>query len=200
MSDRRSPEVHSMDQFRTNFVIWIQKLLQRWPCHPYRWGWVQLVKPSERVVSYQQRPLMLAANLEQQKEPLTFSTFRANERGGAFFGQNLVAKKWSLAKAGDVVEVLKPKRKQQISWRHLGWVVTFNVLEREEIARDFTTFGLEPASKTIIHCQVVSQGNIYRLRWWLMARRFVVVTRYLLAHHERVVCEGASVASNDGQT
>lgn len=91
--NRRSPEVHSMDQFRTNFVVSNTEAFAEDGWKRIRIGEVEFeaVKPCERCI-------LTTVDVERgefraTKEPLnTFSTFRANERGGVFFGQNLVAK------------------------------------------------------------------------------------------------------------
>ncbi|MCX2759707.1 hybrid-cluster NAD(P)-dependent oxidoreductase [Vibrio sp. Sgm 22] len=145
--NRRSPEVHSMDQFRTNFVVSNTEAFAEDSWKRIRIGEVEFeaVKPCERCI-------LTTVDVERgefraTKEPLnTFSTFRANERGGVFFGQNLVAKNEGLVKAGDVVEVLETKEKE---YYEDTWVESLHLtcVEREEIARDFTTFWLEPAKE-----------------------------------------------------
>ncbi|WP_250132403.1 MOSC domain-containing protein, partial [Vibrio crassostreae] len=145
--NRRSPEVHSMDQFRTNFVVSNTEAFAEDGWKRIRIGEVEFeaVKPCERCI-------LTTVDVERgefraTKEPLnTFSTFRANERGGVFFGQNLVAKNEGLIKAGDVVEVLETKEKEHYEDT---WVESLHLtcVEREEIARDFTTFWLEPAKE-----------------------------------------------------
>ncbi|UPR53706.1 hybrid-cluster NAD(P)-dependent oxidoreductase [Vibrio cyclitrophicus] len=145
--NRRSPEVHSMDQFRTNFVVSNTEAFAEDGWKRIRIGEVEFeaVKPCERCI-------LTTVDVERgefraTKEPLnTFSTFRANERGGVFFGQNLVAKNEGLIKAGDVVEVLEIKEKEHYEDT---WIESLHLtcVEREEIARDFTTFWLEPAKE-----------------------------------------------------
>ena len=143
--NRRSPEVHSMEQFRTNLVVSNTEAFAEDGWKRIRIGEVEFeaVKPCERCI-------LTTVDVErgefrETKEPLnTFSTFRANEHGGVFFGQNLVAKNEGLIKAGDVVEVLETKEKEHYEDT---WVESLHLtcVEREEIARDFTTFWLEPA-------------------------------------------------------
>lgn len=74
-----------------------------------------------------------------------------------------MAKNEGLIKAGDVVEVLEIKEKEHYEDT---WIESLHLtcVEREEIARDFTTFWLEPAKRTI-HYQAISRGSIYRLKW-----------------------------------
>ena len=143
--NRRSPETHSMDQFRTNFVVSNTEAFAEDGWKRIRIGEVEFeaVKPCERCVLTTVD--INSGELRATKEPLnTFSKFRANDRGGVFFGQNLVAKNEGLVRAGDVVEVLETKEKEHYEDT---WVESLHLtcVEREEIARDFTTFWLEPA-------------------------------------------------------
>ncbi|MEH0740627.1 MOSC domain-containing protein [Vibrio cholerae] len=108
--NRRSPERHDMEQFRTNLVAGNTA-----PFEEDRWKRIRIgdvefeaVKPCERCV-------LTTVEVEKgafrrSKEPLqTLSQFRANERGGVFFGQNLVAKNEGLIRQGDEIEVLEYK-------------------------------------------------------------------------------------------
>lgn len=142
--NRRSPEVHSMDQFRTNLVVRTDEPFAEDSWKRIRIGEVEFeaVKPCERCI-------LTTVDVNKgafrpTKEPLrTLSQFRANERGGVFFGQNLVAKNEGMIRVGDSVEVLEYKEKE--FYRDLGMshhVMT--CVEREAIARDFVTFWLEP--------------------------------------------------------
>ncbi|MEZ8104878.1 YcbX family protein [Vibrio cortegadensis] len=111
--NRRSPEFHSMDQFRTNLVVSGSEPFIEDSWKRIRIGEVEFeaVKPCERCI-------LTTVDVEKgefrtTKEPLnTLSRFRANERGGVFFGQNLVAKNEGLIQAGDVIEVLETKEKE----------------------------------------------------------------------------------------
>ncbi|MCG9555387.1 hybrid-cluster NAD(P)-dependent oxidoreductase [Vibrio sp. Isolate31] len=145
--NRRSPETHSMDQFRTNFVVSNTEAFAEDGWKRIRIGEVEfeVVKPCERCILTTVD--VNSGELRATKEPLnTFSKFRANNRGGVFFGQNLVAKNEGLVRAGDVVEVLETKEKELYEDT---WVESLHLtcVEREEIARDFTTFWLEPAKE-----------------------------------------------------
>lgn len=142
--NRRSPEHHSMDQFRTNLVVSGTEPFAEDGWKRIRIGEVEFeaLKPCERCI-------MTTVDLEKgqyrpTKEPLrTLSQFRANERGGVFFGQNLVARNEGMIHAGDKIEVLEYKEKEyypDLGQRH--YLMT--CVEREEIARDFVTFWLEP--------------------------------------------------------
>lgn len=106
--NRRSTERHSMDQFRTNLVISGSEPFAEDGWKRIRIGEVEFeaLKPCERCI-------MTTVDLEKgqyrpSKEPLrTLSQFRANERGGVFFGQNLIARNEGMIYAGDKVEVLE---------------------------------------------------------------------------------------------
>ncbi|MGY3571309.1 MOSC N-terminal beta barrel domain-containing protein [Vibrio paucivorans] len=142
--NRRSPEQHSMDQFRTNLVVSGSEPFIEDSWKRIRIGEVEFesVKPCERCI-------LTTVDVEkgafrESKEPLnTLSQFRANERGGVFFGQNLVAKNEGLIQAGDEIEVLEYKDKE-VYQDTSPTKLTMTCVEREEIAKDFVTFWLEP--------------------------------------------------------
>lgn len=142
--NRRSPEQHSMDQFRTNLVVTANE-----PFEEDSWKRIQIgdvefeaVKPCERCILTTVD--VKKGELRASKEPLnTLSQFRANERGGVFFGQNLVAKNEGMIRIGDKVDVLEYKEKEFYS-DNAPHKLTLTCVEREEIARDFVTFWLEP--------------------------------------------------------
>ena len=143
--NRRSPELHTMDQFRTNLVVSNTEAFGEDGWKRIRIGEVEFeaVKPCQRCI-------LTTVDVDKgefrpSKEPLnTFSQFRADETGGVFFGQNLIAKNEGVIKEGDKIEVLETKPKEQYEDT---WVESLHLtcVEREEIARDFTTFWLEPA-------------------------------------------------------
>ncbi|MGF1777075.1 MOSC N-terminal beta barrel domain-containing protein [Vibrio nomapromontoriensis] len=140
----RSSEVHSMDQFRTNLVVQSDEAFIEDSWKRIRIGEVEFeaVKPCERCV-------LTTVDVEKgefraSKEPLTtFSRFRANERGGVFFGQNLVAKNEGMIRVDDVIEVLEYKTKEVYPDLDAN-KQTFVCVEREHIAKNFETFWLEP--------------------------------------------------------
>lgn len=143
--NRRSPETHSMDQFRTNLVASGSEPFAEDSWKRIRIGEVEFeaVKPCERCV-------LTTVDVEKgafraSKEPLnTLSQFRANERGGVFFGQNLVAKNEGMIRQGDAIEVLEYKDKEFYPDNSpQSYLMT--CVEREEVARDFVTFWLEPS-------------------------------------------------------
>ncbi|GLT17861.1 flavodoxin [Vibrio zhanjiangensis] len=142
--NRRSPQQHSMDQFRSNLVVSTTEPFEEDSWKRIRIGDVEFeaVKPCERCIMTTVD--VSKGELRETKEPLkTLSQFRANERGGVFFGQNLVAKNEGMIRQGDVVEVLEYKEKefyQDNSPTQLG----MTCVEKEPLARDFVTFWLEP--------------------------------------------------------
>ncbi|ENM5907252.1 hybrid-cluster NAD(P)-dependent oxidoreductase [Vibrio mimicus] len=143
--NRRSPEFHSMDQFRTNLVVFGTEPFAEDSWKRIRIGEVEFeaVKPCERCILTTVE--VKKGAFRPTKEPLrTLSQFRANERGGVFFGQNLVAKNEGMIRAGDLIEVLEYKEKEVYPDQGISHF-TLTCVEREEIARDFVTFWLEPA-------------------------------------------------------
>lgn len=143
--NRRSPEQHSMDQFRTNLVVSGSE-----PFIEDSWKRIRIGEVEFEAVKACERCILTTVDVETgefrpTKEPLnTFSSFRANERGGVFFGQNLVAKNEGLIRVGDTIEVLETKEKEVYAdtWQES---LLLTCVEREEVARDFTTFWLEPS-------------------------------------------------------
>ena len=90
--NRRSAEQHSMDQFRTNLVVSDTTPFEEDTWKRIRIGEVEFesVKPCERCILTTVNTRR--GTFRESKEPLkTLQEFRANERGGVFFGQNLVA-------------------------------------------------------------------------------------------------------------
>lgn len=142
--NRRSPEAHSMEQFRTNLVVSGTEPFGEDSWKRIRIGEVEFeaVKPCERCILTTVD--VERGELRTSKEPLnTLSQFRANERGGVFFGQNLVAKNEGMIHQGDKVEVLEYKEKEFYP-DNTPKQLLMTCVEREEIARDFVTFWLEP--------------------------------------------------------
>ena len=142
--NRRSPELHSMDQFRTNLVVANTAPFAEDSWKRVRIGDVEFeaVKPCERCILTTVD--VKTGQFRPTKEPLkTLSQFRANERGGVFFGQNLVALNEGTIRQGDTVEVLEYKDKEFYP-DNSPIKMALTCVEREEIARDFVTFWLEP--------------------------------------------------------
>ncbi|CAE6945244.1 Fe-S protein [Vibrio sp. B1FLJ16] len=143
--NKRSSEQHSMDQFRTNLVVADTKPFEEDSWKRIRIGEVEFesLKPCERCI-------LTTVNTQrgtfrESKEPLkTLQQFRANERGGVFFGQNLVALNEGIIRHGDKVEVLEYKEPEFYPDNSPVRLV-LTCVEREEIAQDFVTFWLEPS-------------------------------------------------------
>jgi len=142
--NRRSPEKHSMEQFRTNLVVSGTEPFAEDSWKRIRIGEVEFesVKPCERCILTTVD--VNKGSLRGSKEPLnTLSQFRANERGGVFFGQNLVAINEGVIHQDDKIEVLEYKDKEFYP-DNTPKTLYMTCVEREEIARDFITFWLEP--------------------------------------------------------
>ena len=111
--NQRSPKVHTMAQFRPNIVVAGTKPFAEDGWKRIRIGDVEfeIVKPCARCVLTTVNPE--TAMRSEQNEPLkTLSTFRADESGGIFFGQNVVAKNEGMIREGDKVMVLERKDKE----------------------------------------------------------------------------------------
>ncbi|PLX64708.1 MAG: flavodoxin [Vibrio alginolyticus] len=142
--NRRSSELHSMDQFRTNLVVSDTKPFEEDSWKRIRIGEVEFesLKPCERCI-------LTTVNTQrgtfrESKEPLkTLQQFRANDVGGVFFGQNLVARNEGIIRQGDKVEVLEYKEPEFYA-DNSPVRMTLTCVEREEIAQDFVTLLLEP--------------------------------------------------------
>ncbi|MHA2936807.1 YcbX family protein [Vibrio sp. RC27] len=104
----RSSEDHKMAQFRPNLVVAGGEPFAEDKWKKIRIGEVEFLisKPCERCV-------LTTVDVEKgdfrpSQEPLkTLATFRADERGGIFFGQNLVPLNEGFIHQNDVVEVLE---------------------------------------------------------------------------------------------
>ncbi len=143
--NRRSPELHSMDQFRTNLVVSGNE-----PFIEDSWKRIKIGEVEFEAIKPCERCILTTVDVDKgefrsSKEPLnTFSKFRANERGGVFFGQNLVAKNEGMIREGDKIEVLEYKEKEVYPDT---WQPSLNLtcVERETVANDFVTFWFEPS-------------------------------------------------------
>jgi uncharacterized protein YcbX/ferredoxin-NADP reductase len=142
--NRRSSETHSMEQFRTNLVVGSDE-----PFIEDSWKRIKIGEVEFEAVKPCERCILTTVDVEkgafrESKEPLnTFSRFRANERGGVFFGQNLVAKNEGMIRTGDEIEVLEYKEKEIYDDLD-AQKQEFVCVERERVARNFETFWLEP--------------------------------------------------------
>ncbi|MFW9735173.1 hybrid-cluster NAD(P)-dependent oxidoreductase [Vibrio parahaemolyticus] len=147
--NKRSSEQHSMDQFRTNLVVSGTKPFEEDSWKRIRIGEVEFesLKPCERCI-------LTTINTQrgtfrESKEPLkTLQQFRANERGGVFFGQNLVARNEGIIRQGDKVEVLEYKEPEFYP-DNSPVRMTLTCVEREDIALDFVTLWLEPSNGSL---------------------------------------------------
>ncbi|MBA5761522.1 MOSC domain-containing protein [Vibrio sp. 404] len=171
--NRRSDEQHSMDQFRTNLVASGSEPFIEDSWKRIRIGEVEFeaVKPCERCILTTVD--VQSGKFRPSKEPLkTLSEFRANEWGGVFFGQNLVAKNEGMIRAGDEIVVLEYKEKEFYQ-DNAPKVHALKCVGREEIARDFITFWLE-SEKDLpykpgqhLPIQVEIEGNAVSRRYTL---------------------------------
>ncbi|WP_117235114.1 hybrid-cluster NAD(P)-dependent oxidoreductase [Vibrio maerlii] len=143
--NKRSPELHTMDQFRTNLVVSGDEPFIEDSWKRIKIGEVEFeaIKPCERCILTTVD--VKKGEFRSSKEPLnTLSQFRANERGGVFFGQNLVAKNEGMIRAGDKVEVLEYKDKEFYpdTWQPS---LKLTCVARDKMASDFETFWFEPS-------------------------------------------------------
>lgn len=138
--NRRSPETHIMDQFRPNLVVQGTDSFEE-----DSWKRIRIADVEFESVKPCGRCIVTTIDVDKgefraSKEPLnTLSQFRANERGGVFFGQYLVANNEGMIHQGDKVEVLAYKDKE-VYTDNSSFRYTLNCIRREEIARDFVTF------------------------------------------------------------
>ncbi|TDR76076.1 hypothetical protein DFP78_10365 [Photobacterium lutimaris] len=143
----RSPQHHTMDQFRTNLVVSGTEPFAEDGWKRIRIGEVEFetVKPCSRCILTTVDPV--TGEFSPLKEPLnTLSSFRSDGSGEVYFGQNLVALNEGIIRAGDEVEVLETKPKE-IYLDNGKQALTLTCVEREDIARDFSTFWLEPTKQ-----------------------------------------------------
>ncbi|AJR05180.1 hypothetical protein H744_1c0151 [Photobacterium gaetbulicola Gung47] len=143
----RSPQQHTMDQFRTNLVVSGTEPFAEDGWKRIRIGDVEfeVVKPCARCILTTVDPA--TGEFNALKEPLnTLSSFRSDGSGEVFFGQNLVALNEGIIRAGDKIEVLESKPKE-IYLDNGNQALTLTCVEREEVARDFCTFWLEPTKQ-----------------------------------------------------
>ncbi|WP_375749772.1 MOSC N-terminal beta barrel domain-containing protein [Vibrio sp. HN007] len=142
--NRRCPEQQVMSQFRPNLVVDGAEPFIEDSWKKIKIGEVifEVRKPCERCILTTVDPK--TGKPSDSKEPLaTLSTFRANESGGTFFGQNLVALNEGVINAGDAIEVLETKEKEQYVDKSLD-KLKLTCVDIEEIAKGFVTYWLEP--------------------------------------------------------
>lgn len=142
--NRRCPEEQLMSQFRPNLVVDGTEPFIEDSWKKIKIGEVifEVRKPCERCILTTVDPE--TGKPSETKEPLaTLSSFRANESGGTFFGQNLVALNEGVINAGDAIEVLETKDKEQYVDKSLE-KLKLTCVDIEEVAKDFVTYWLEP--------------------------------------------------------
>ncbi|KLV08335.1 MOSC domain-containing protein [Photobacterium ganghwense] len=143
----RSPQRHTMDQFRTNLVVSGTEPFAEDGWKRIRIGEVEFeaVKPCARCILTTVNPQ--TGQLNAQKEPLnTLLKFRSDGSGDVYFGQNLVALNEGIIHAGDTIEVLETQARPLYP-DNCTPSLTLTCVEREDIARDFCTFWLEPTKQ-----------------------------------------------------
>lgn len=142
--NRRCSVPQTMTQFRTNLVASGVSPFAEDSWKTIRVGDVvfDLVKPCERCIMTTANPN--TGKFDENQEPLkTLSTFRANEEGGVFFGQNLVARNEGVISVDDEIEVLEyhtPPYYEDKGHQLLSLVC----VDKKVIARDFFTYKFEP--------------------------------------------------------
>jgi len=142
--NRRASETQYMEQFRTNLVVTGDEAFIEDSWKRVRIGEVEfeIRKPCERCILTTVDHK--TGQFSPAKEPLkTLSQFRANEKGGVFFGQNLIALNEGCITVGDQVEVLEYKEKEFYA-DNSSESLKLTCVEKEEVAKDFVTFWFEP--------------------------------------------------------
>ncbi|MGF1724421.1 MOSC N-terminal beta barrel domain-containing protein [Photobacterium nomapromontoriensis] len=145
--NERSPQHHTMAQFRTNLVVSGTEPFAEDGWKRIRIGDVEFetVKPCARCILTTVDPK--TGEFNPLKEPLnTLSAFRSKGSWDVFFGQNLIALNEGMIHAGDPIEVLETKPKEFYP-DNSDTSLTLTCVERDDIARDFCTFWLEPAKQ-----------------------------------------------------
>lgn len=142
--NQRSTSIHHMDQFRTNLVVE--------GCEAFdedSWKRIKIGEVEFEARGGCSRCVLTTVDattgeLNEQKEPLTtLSKFRADETGKVYFGQNLVALNEGVIKEGDGIEILEFQ--PMVSYPDSGdKPLVLTCVEREDLAKDFSTFWLEP--------------------------------------------------------
>ncbi|MEI8609788.1 hybrid-cluster NAD(P)-dependent oxidoreductase [Enterovibrio sp. Hal110] len=139
----RSPDLHSMDQFRTNLVAT--------GCDAFeedRWAKIRIGTVEFSVDCPCSRCVFTTLDLESGRfrpngEPITtLSKFRTDNDGNVNFGMNLIALNEGMIQAGDDIEVLAYRDVEEyedLTIPKLELVCT----ETEVVSRDFQTFWFE---------------------------------------------------------
>ncbi|MDD1779814.1 hybrid-cluster NAD(P)-dependent oxidoreductase [Enterovibrio sp. ZSDZ35] len=144
----RSPDKHSMDQFRTNIVAT--------GCEAFEedtWGKVRIGSVVFDVARPCSRCIFTTLDLETGRfratgEPITtLSQFRTDESGNVNFGMNLIALNEGVISADDKIEVLE-YRDVEVYEDHTTPKLNLKVREVEEVAKDFKTFWFDSQQGT----------------------------------------------------
>ncbi|WP_413283226.1 YcbX family protein [Vibrio sp. MA40-2] len=110
--NRRSSEVHQMAQFRPNIVVSSTE-----PFIEDSWKRIKIGDVEFEIVKPCQRCILTTVDtntgqMKANKQPLkTLMQFRADENGGVYFGQNLVALNEGRIQLDDPVEVVEYQKK-----------------------------------------------------------------------------------------
>lgn len=139
--NKRSSSHHTMAQFRTNLVVSGNEAFIEDSWKRIRIGEVEfeVVKPCQRCILTTVNPN--TAQYHPNKEPLkTFSTFRSDDSGNVYFGQNLVAKNEGTIRIGDKIEVLETKEKEYYadSNKHAVTSVTIQDKQTDTVSEEIT--------------------------------------------------------------
>ena len=106
--NQRSPETHTMDQFRTNLVISGVAPFSEDSWKRIKIGDVEfdIVKPCSRCIMTTVDPL--TGIKSSTNEPMkTLATYRSNERGWVIFGQNIIPRNSGMIAQGAKITVLE---------------------------------------------------------------------------------------------
>lgn len=142
--NRRSPVMHEMAQFRPNLVVTGSEPFIEDSWKRIKIGEVEfeIKKPCERCILTTVDSH--TGEYKSTREPLkTLSQFRADENGGVYFGQNLVALNQGAIQLGDKVEVLEYKAKE-VYPDTSSESLRLTCVAVEEVAKDFVTYWFEP--------------------------------------------------------
>ncbi|KXF83116.1 hybrid-cluster NAD(P)-dependent oxidoreductase [Enterovibrio coralii] len=145
----RSPDKHSMDQFRTNIVAT--------GCEAFEedtWGKVRIGTVVFEVSRPCSRCIFTTLDLETGRfrptgEPITtLSQFRTDDTGNVNFGMNLIALNEGIISADDKIEVLE-YRDVEAYEDNTTPKLNLKVREVETVAKDFKTFWFDSKQGTL---------------------------------------------------
>ncbi|MDD1793161.1 hybrid-cluster NAD(P)-dependent oxidoreductase [Enterovibrio sp. ZSDZ42] len=139
----KTPDVHSMDQFRTNLVVT--------GCDAFEedtWAKIRIGSVVFRADCPCSRCIFTTLDLDSGRfrvngEPITtLSQFRSAEDGNVNFGMNLIAMNEGEIRAGDKIEVLE-YRDAEVYEDNTKPKLNLTCHEIEHVAQDFKTFWFE---------------------------------------------------------